>query len=99
MLETIFAALLLAGALLIALWTDARLAFTAPASGLAIALHAAAATLALGLAPAGQDAVDSLGDSPLVATAGVLGVFFPALVYFFVSTVWVLRAAPRVLAR
>lgn len=91
-MKSVFATMLLSGALLTALWTDVRLRFAAPANALAGALHVGAAGIAVALAPSGMDAVLTLGESPLVASVATLGVFFPALVYFFVSSVWLLRA-------
>ena len=90
--------MLLSGALLIALWTDVRLRFAAPGNALAGALHVAAAGFGIALAPSGMGAVLRLGESPLIASVATLGVFFPALVYFFVSSVWLLRST-RALAR
>ena len=92
MSEDIFATMLLAGALVLALWTDVRLGNGAPARFLAVVTHLVAAALAVILSTNALAAVD--GSRPL-AVVSVLGLFFPALVYLFVSAIWVLKLVHR----
>jgi hypothetical protein len=88
----LFAALLLAGAVALALWGDLRLGGSVPGRTLTIGLHLGAATLAVVLAAAAMNAVASPG---LLAVASVLAVFLPALVYLFLSAIWMARVIQR----
>jgi hypothetical protein len=96
MSQFVFASLLLAGALLIAVWADLRLGGVAPAAGAAVVLHLAAGMLAVVVAP---EAMVALGETTWLALVGVLGVFFPALVYLFVSSIWLLKLLQRTIVR
>jgi hypothetical protein len=93
-LESLFAALLLASAVALALWGDLRLRGSVPGRTLAIGLHLGAATLAVVLAAEAMNAVASPG---LLAVASVLAVFLPALVYLFLSAIWMARVIQRVI--
>ena len=94
MLESLFAALLLAGAVALALWGDLRLAGSVPGRTITIGLHLGAATLAVVLAAEAMNAVENPGT---LAVVSVLGVFLPALVYLFLSAIWMARAIQRVI--
>jgi hypothetical protein len=96
MSQFLFAAMLLAGAVLLAVWADLRLARAAPAAGPAVLLHLGAGVLAVAVAP---EAMVALGDNTWLALVGVLGVFLPALVYLFLSSIWLLRLLQRTVAR
>lgn len=93
MLRAFFAALLLGDAVFLALWTEVRWR-ARPVSVIAVALHLAAAGLALVLAAEAMQASDG---SRVFAVTSVLAIFLPALVYFFVSTIWAVRAAMQAL--
>jgi hypothetical protein len=95
-LDTLFAAMLVAAAIVLALWTDARLGRAAPAGAPTIVLHLASAWLAVAISPEVMHALDS--SAPL-ATVGVLGVFLPALVYLFVASIWALKLVRRAVVR
>ena len=93
MLRTFFAALLLGDAVFLAFWTEVRWR-ARPVSVIAVALHLAAAGLAIVLAAEAMQASDG---SRVFAVTSVLAIFLPALVYFFVSTIWAVRVAMQAL--
>ena len=81
-----FAIALLLGSGLLALWLDVRVPRLAPQSVKAIALHLALAFAAIQLIPGGTgSAAAKLGI--------VFGIALPALVYFLLATIWVLKHA------
>jgi len=92
----LFGALLLSGAVLIAVWTDLRFGRVAPVAGPAVLLHLVAGALAVVVAP---EAMVALGETTWLALVGVLGVFLPALVYLFISSIWLLKLLQRSIAR
>ena len=96
MLASIFATLLLGGAVLLAFWADFRLG-GGPARVVAVTCHLAAAALALVLSAEAMRAVDGSGSRPL-AVLSVMVVFLPALVYLFTSALWMLRLIQRSVA-
>jgi hypothetical protein len=89
----VFATLLLAGALLIALWTDVRFTDFTPKSVPSAALHVAAAVLAIALAVEAMSAASGTGRA--LAVISVMAVFVPSLVYLFVSAIWALKLTQR----
>lgn len=91
MLASVFVMLLLSGAVVLALWSDVRLG-GGPARLVPVVLHLAAAALAVILATEAMGAVD--GSRPL-AVLSVMVAFLPALVYLFMSVVWILRIIQR----
>jgi hypothetical protein len=93
--ETIFSGMLIAAAILLALWTDVRLGRAAPATTPTVLLHLGAATLAVMLAP---QLMLVLGESMPLALVSVLGVFLPALAYLFLTAIWALKLIQRSIA-
>jgi hypothetical protein len=65
-----------------------------PVSVIAVALHLAAAGLANVLA---AEAMQTSDGSRVFAVTSVLAIFLPALLYFFVSTIWAVRVAIQAL--
>jgi hypothetical protein len=93
--QFVFAAMLLAGAVLLAVWTDLRLGRIAPAAGPAVLLHLGAAALGVMVAP---EAMVALEETTWLALVSVLGVFLPALVYLFISCIWAVKLLQRTFA-
>jgi hypothetical protein len=89
----------LAGAAVLAFWTNARFPQLLPERRFVLLVHLVAALAALQAAPALMELVPGVGVSPVPATAALLGLFLPALVYTFVAAIWVIRAVQGVLAR
>jgi hypothetical protein len=77
------------GAALLALWTDERFPRLAPASLSRRIVHMGVSIAAAQfVAPT---AMRLLGSSTPMLLAGLVAVFLPALVYAFLTSVWVLR--------
>ena len=74
-----------AGAAAVAAWVDVHLGPKAPKSLAGRVLLAALATLAVALAPLSNA-------SPTAAYATIFGATFPAIVFAFVSAIWLMRA-------
>jgi hypothetical protein len=89
----------LVGAALVAFWTDARFPHAMPKRRGVLLIHLVGSLAALQVAPSVMQLVPGVGDSAVPATCALLGLFFPALVYAFLSAIWVIRAVQRVLAR
>ncbi len=87
------------GASLVALWVDARFPGAVPKRYAILLLHFIAALAALQVAPPLMRFVPGVSDSAAPATVALMGLFFPALVYVFLSAIWVIRTVQRVLAR
>lgn len=87
------------GAALTALWVDARFPGAVPKRRGVLLVHLVGSLAALQIAPVVMKLVPGVGESPLPATSALLGLFFPALIYAFVSAIWVIRAVQGVLAR
>lgn len=87
-MSVVFIPSLLVGAALLAMWLDTRL--PAPGDGRQIAFHGVLAIVCLNLVPAA-------GDSTLGTFGVVFGLVLPALVYAFLSGIWFLRLAQRML--
>jgi hypothetical protein len=88
-----FAALLVCGAGVLALWVIARYTDFGPRSVAGAIVHVVAAMVLLTLLlPAAFDAVDAMG-IPASTYVQVFGVALPLLVYAFLSGGWVTRAA------
>lgn len=87
------------GAALSALWVDARFPGALPSGRRRLLVHLIASVGALQATPLVMRLVPGAGTEALPATLALLGLFFPALVYAFLSAVWVIRAAQGILAR
>lgn len=87
------------GAALSALWVDARFPRALPNGRRRLLLHLVVGMAALQAAPMLMKLVPGVGTEALPATLALLGLFFPALIYAFLSAVWVIRAAQGMLAR
>jgi len=83
--------LVVCGAAVTAAWTHVRFPALAPDSFAARALHLGASVLWLGLAPSVMGLIPDARVEPAAATFALLSVFYPALVYTFVSAIWVAR--------
>jgi hypothetical protein len=83
--------LVVCGAAVTAAWIHVRFPGVAPDSLAARALHLGAAVLCLGLAPSVMGLIPDARVDPGAATFALLFVFYPALVYTFVSAIWVAR--------
>jgi hypothetical protein len=94
----LFVLFLALGAALIAIWIDFRLPRLAPANLRATFVHAAAAFVALAIAPLAADSVFSPSASFLVRLAALLGIVFPVLVYAFLALGWLMKPLARGLA-
>jgi predicted membrane channel-forming protein YqfA (hemolysin III family) len=93
MLYSLFPALLLAGAVALALWTDLRFGDSAPAKAVTLVLHLVAAVLAVVVATKAMESADGAGRT--LAVISVIAVFLPSLVYLFVSAIWTLKRIQR----
>lgn len=89
----------LLGAALLALWTNARFPQALPERRGVLLIHLVASLASLHAAPALMKFVPGVGESPLPATGALLGLFLPALIYALLSAIWVIRAVQGVLAR
>jgi hypothetical protein len=89
----------LAGAALVALWADSRFPRALPKRRGVLLIHLFASLAALQAAPSLMKLEPGVGNSALPATCALLGLFFPALIYAFLSAIWVIRAVQGVLAR
>jgi hypothetical protein len=92
-------AFVLVGAAVLALWTDARFPGAWPKRWGIVLVHLLASLAALHAAPSLMRFVPGVSESAGPATAALLGLFLPALVYTFVSAIWVIRTAQSALAR
>jgi hypothetical protein len=89
----------LVGAALLAVWINARFPSLLPDRRGVLLVHLVASLAGLQAAPALMKLVPGVGTSTGPATGALLGLFLPALVYAFLSAVWVIRAVQGVLAR
>ena len=78
------------GAALLAAWIDHTWAGRMPRTVGRALVHVTGGLLALGLAPSLMAGL-SPQDSPTRAMAALLALFLPALVYCFMSWIWVIR--------
>jgi hypothetical protein len=92
---TAIVCLVVCGAAVTAAWIHVRFPGLAPESLAARALHLGAAVMCLGLAPAAMGLVPDARVEPGAATLALLSVFYPALVYTFVSAIWVARTVQQ----
>jgi hypothetical protein len=92
---TAIVCLVVCGAAVTAAWIHLRFPDLAPESFTARALHLGAAVLCLGLAPSAMGLVPDARVDPAAATFALLSVFYPALVYTFVSAIWVVRVVQQ----
>jgi hypothetical protein len=83
--------LVVCGAAVTAAWVYARFPGLAPESLAARALHLGAGVLCLGFAPSVMGLIPDARVDPAAATLALFSVFYPALVYTFVSAIWVAR--------
>lgn len=84
-----------AGAALLALWLYARLGQRQPQSLKAIGFHLAAAFVLLGLAPSAIGTVGGDSFSRAETVGALFGVLLPALVYVFLTALWLLGVLQR----
>ena len=89
----------LLGAALLALWINARFPNLLPDRRGVLLVHLVASLAGLQVAPVLMKLVPGVGSSAAPATGALLGFFLPALVYAFLSAVWVIRTVQGVLAR
>jgi hypothetical protein len=87
--------LVVMGAGATAAWAHVRFPNLAPESLAVRGLHLGAAVLCLGLSPAAIGLIPGARVDPGAATFGLLAVFYPALVYTFVSAIWVARTVQQ----
>lgn len=82
----------------LALWVDVRLADRGPSSLRSVVIFIASGLLALQFAKSAAAATLS-PDRPMISIAVLFGVVLPALVYVFLTTIWLLKllrsAMPR----
>ncbi len=88
-----------AGAAVVALWGHVRFPGALPARRGVLLAHLIASLVALQVAPAAMVLIPGASESALPATVALLGVFFPALVYVFLTAIWIIRTVQGVLAR
>jgi hypothetical protein len=89
----------LVGAGMLALWINARFPNLLPERRGVLLVHLVASLAGLQAAPALMRLVPGVETVALPATAALLGLFLPALVYAFLSALWVIRTVQGVLAR
>jgi hypothetical protein len=88
------------GAALLALWTDTRFPGLVPESLERRLIHVGAALLGTQfVAPQAMRLLTDASSSPAVLVAGLLVFFLPALVYTFLTSLWLLRVFAEALAR
>lgn len=87
------------GASAVAIWADARFPGALPRRTALLLTHLVLALVGLRAAPVVMTFIPGAAQEPAPATLALLGVFFPALVYAFLSAVWIIRAAQRALLR
>jgi hypothetical protein len=96
--DALLLAVLVGGGLL-AIWINARFPNLLPERRGVLLVHLVASLAGLQAAPVLMELVPGVGTSAAPATGGLLGLFLPALVYAFLSAVWVIRTVQGVLAR
>jgi hypothetical protein len=89
----------LAGAGFLAVWVNARFPGLLPEHRGLLLVHLVASLAGLQAAPALMRLVPGVETLALPATAALLGIFLPALVYALLSALWVIRTVQGVLAR
>ena len=87
------------GASAVALWADARFPGALPRRTALVLVHLVLALVSLRAAPVLMTFVPGAEREAAPATFALLGVFFPALVYVFLSAVWAIRTAQRALLK
>ena len=89
--ENVFMAALVGAALLLAFWCDLRFGGLRPSGPSRRIVHAAVAYVVLQVAVAVVGKVDHGGELSPAMLVAVLAVFLPALVYSFLTGMWLLR--------
>ena len=90
--ENVFMAALTGAALVLAVWSDFRFGALRPTSPSRRIVHAAIAYVVLQAAMAVLRKVDDGGAASPAMAAAVFTVFLPALVYSFLTAIWLLRS-------
>ena len=92
-----YAVVFVLGAGALALWFDQRFPGRTPTGMLALAVHAVAAFVFVRLLPGtGGRILDAIG-APAPELANLFAFVLPAVVYFFVVAVWMIRFAQGLL--
>jgi len=83
---------------LLAMWVDTRLAGRSPSSLRSVIIFIASGMLALNLAKTVAASTISPGD-PMLTIGVLFGIVLPALVYVFLTTIWLLKVVRSAMPR